>query len=414
MRVRIARGAQQVGGTCIEVEARGERLVLDAGLPLDDDIATPAPLPEVPGLFDEDGHPPLALVLSHGHLDHVGLVPRLRDGVPVAVGRDTCAVARAASLFSPMMPALPDPGWTLRDAVPLGIGPFRVTPFLVDHSAFDAYALLVEAAGRRLLYTGDLRAQGRKPWTWRRLLASPPRGVDALLMEGTHVHPDADPDAAPYSEDEVERDLTALLVDTPGNVAVASSAQDVDRLVSAYRASLRSGRTPVIDLYTASLLAALPRPTLPRPGAPRLRVLVPRSQRGRVCAIGEFGLVDAVRPHRIFPEEVAGRRDLCLLTRSGGLRELLADDALAGGAIAWSMWAGYLDRDDDLRAVIARSGLPLTRIHASGHAAVRDLRRLASAIAPRAVVPVHTGHPELFGGLMPAVRVRGDGEWWRV
>lgn len=40
----------------------------------------------------------------------------------------------------------------------LQLGPFTVTPYLVDDSAFDAYALLVEAVGRRVLYSGDLRA----------------------------------------------------------------------------------------------------------------------------------------------------------------------------------------------------------------------------------------------------------------
>ena len=42
------------------------------------------------------------------------------------------------------------------------IGPFRITPQLVDHSAFDAYALLVEADGKRVYYSGDFRAHGRK------------------------------------------------------------------------------------------------------------------------------------------------------------------------------------------------------------------------------------------------------------
>ena len=45
---------------------------------------------------------------------------------------------------------------------PVEIGPFRVTPYLVDHSAFDAYALLVEADGKRVFYSGDFRGHGRK------------------------------------------------------------------------------------------------------------------------------------------------------------------------------------------------------------------------------------------------------------
>jgi mRNA degradation ribonuclease J1/J2 len=70
---------------------------------------------------------------------------------------------------------------------PVAIGPFRVTPHLVDHSAFDAYSLLVDADGRLLFYTGDLRGHGRKGSLFAELLAYPPADVDVSLAEGTHV-----------------------------------------------------------------------------------------------------------------------------------------------------------------------------------------------------------------------------------
>ena len=69
------------------------------------------------------------------------------------------------------------------------LGDFRVTPYLNDHSAFDAYSLLVEADGRRLFYTGDFRGHGRKSGIFEQLLRDPPPDVDVLLMEGTNVRP---------------------------------------------------------------------------------------------------------------------------------------------------------------------------------------------------------------------------------
>ena len=38
------------------------------------------------------------------------------------------------------------------------LGPFTTVPFLVDHSAYDAYAIMVEADGTRLFYSGDRAA----------------------------------------------------------------------------------------------------------------------------------------------------------------------------------------------------------------------------------------------------------------
>src|SRR5260221_6862090 len=65
-RGRIHRGTRQIGGTCVELEAEGARILLDLGLPLDADDVSEDLLPNVSGLRIED--PTLsAIVISHGH-----------------------------------------------------------------------------------------------------------------------------------------------------------------------------------------------------------------------------------------------------------------------------------------------------------------------------------------------------------
>ena len=142
----------------------------------------------------------------------------------------------------------------------LTVGQFIVTPLLVDHSASDAYALLVEAGARRLLYSGDLRAHGRKPSTWRRLLDEPPAGVHALVLEGTRL---SRPVEHNTTEHEVEQVVARLCVETEGIVLVFYSGQNIDRLVTVYRASKRAGRMLVLDLYAAAA-AATGRNTIPQ------------------------------------------------------------------------------------------------------------------------------------------------------
>jgi len=55
------------------------------------------------------------------------------------------ATARIMSAAAPFVPNffVPDPSYELSDRKPIEIGPFRITPYLVDHSAYDDYALLV-------------------------------------------------------------------------------------------------------------------------------------------------------------------------------------------------------------------------------------------------------------------------------
>lgn len=75
MRVRIHRGAHEIGGSCVEVEAAdGCRVLLDLGRPLENGAS--APLPAIPGLTEPDPTL-LGLMVSHPHADHYGLVTDL-------------------------------------------------------------------------------------------------------------------------------------------------------------------------------------------------------------------------------------------------------------------------------------------------------------------------------------------------
>lgn len=67
-----------------------------------------------------------------------------------------------------------------------------------------------------------------------------------------------------------------------------------------------------------------------------------------------------------------------------------------------------------LRSWLATHDIPLTLVHASGHAAVADLQRLAGAIAARALFPIHAAAPERFSGRFANVTTHADGEWWTV
>ena len=149
MRIRIHRGTREIGGTCIEIEAQGQRIVLDVGLPLDaPDEGHETLLPDVSG-FREADDSLLAVLISHPHQDHYGLARYLRADVPVFIGEAAHRMLTAASRYVPNGHAFSAPNY-FRHRTPVDIGPFRVTPFLVDHSAFDAYALLVEADGQRV------------------------------------------------------------------------------------------------------------------------------------------------------------------------------------------------------------------------------------------------------------------------
>lgn len=409
------RGARQIGGNCVELAVQGARLILDLGLPLDAqlprpqkngtwdaatvaDLAASGLLPTVDGLYGPGtGDPILALLVSHAHMDHYGLASFARPDIPVVAGRHA---RRLMDLTARIMGGVPlgAAGPELRHEQPLEIGPFRVTPYLVDHSAFDAYAFLIEAGGKRVFYSGDLRAHGRKASLFERLVEQGPRGVDALLLEGTTLSRAAD---EPHpSEQDVEQQMASVMREAPGLVLVWSSGQNIDRLVTIFRAALKTGRTLLIDPYIALVLDALRDVgTLPGMEWGRVRVLFPRriSSLMEVRGFGEF--LGRAREQGIRWETVRARpHEFVAMFRDSMLDDHLRHGTLTGARVIYSMWSGYLRDERNARVVdaINDAGGELVVVHSGGHAHPEDLARLVTALGPKCVVPMHTLAPEVF------------------
>jgi ribonuclease J len=204
---------------------------------------------------------------------------------------------------------------------------------------------------------------------------------------------------------------------TRGLVNVFSAAQNIDRLVTIYRACKRAGRILVIDLYSATVAAATTRTTIPQAGFPRLRVYVPNRQRILVKESAEFERIEAIRPHRVFLEEIRADPGRFVMVAQGStLPEIARAGCLEGAGAIWSLWAGYLEQPSGMRVtrLLEKHAVPLVHLHASGHARVEDLQALAAAFAPARVVPIHSSAPERFAELFDNVDQHDDGEWWAV
>jgi ribonuclease J len=248
MRIRIHRGAHEIGGNCVEIESSGYSILLDLGLPLTADAAHPSLLPNMPG---PDGSNPhlLGIILSHTRGDHHGLTGLVHSAVPVFMGALAQIVLLARRSFV-RQNALPKTIRSYRNRLSFDLGPFRITPYLADHSAFNAYSPLIEADGKRVFYSGDLRAHGRKARLFEDLLRRPPEAIDVMLLEGTTLNrPDAA--SAPETERDLEQRILGIMKSSPSLVLVAFSPQNIDRFVTIFRApdalaasSLRTSISP--------------------------------------------------------------------------------------------------------------------------------------------------------------------------
>ena len=388
---------------------------LDVGLPLD----APADghehlLPDVPG-FREHDDSLLGVVISHPHMDHFGLARHVRPDVPVYIGEDAHRILTAASAYVPNGQAFADPRF-IKHETPLEIGPFRVTPYLVDHSAFDAYALLVEADGKRVYYSGDFRAHGRKGTLFEWTVRHPPSNIDVLLMEGTTIGRVGSSEGF-ATERDLEEEFIKAFRNTAGIHFVWTSSQNIDRLVTIFRAAKRSDRLMLIDLYTAVVLEATERDTIPQSSWPEMKVYIPYWQRRFIKQNALFDDLSRHNRYRIYPEHVpALRQRSVMLFRPHAMSDRGVNQVLDGARLTYSMWEGYLEEPSAQRVLtwLEQNNIPRQTIHTSGHASLPDLQRFAGALAPAKLVPIHSFETDRFAEFFDNVVQHEDGEWWKV
>ena len=407
MKICIHRGSKEIGGSCVQIEACGESILIDAGMPLTSSPESPPMIPKI------DGGSLRGIVISHPHQDHYGLLPWM-PATPVLMGDAARRILRAAVPFV-RQPPMNLEGPSLVDQQMVSLGPFRITPYLVDHSAYDSYALLIEADGKRVFYSGDVRMHGRKSTLTERLMSNPPDQLDVLLLEGTTLGRTSN--VAPKPERAIENDLADIFRETAGMALVHVSAQNIDRMVSIFRACLKTKRTLIVDLYTAEILAATGNSRIPQSDCENIALCIPQRQRVQIKKSAVFEVLERHSRHRIFPKTIAKNpAGYALIFRELWMRDLERASCLDGACLIHSQWDWYL-KEERYRAIDEwrqANGLLFHQVHTSGHASPDDLKRFATALNPKMLVPIHSDAPERYRDLYPFVQAHMDGEWWQI
>ena len=148
-----------------------------------------------------------------------------------------------------------------------------------------------------------------------------------------------------------------------------------------------------------------------------IRVFIPQAQRVHLVRKNIAPIVDSYRGFRLWPEQLADQASRSvMLFRRWMLGDLERAGALAGARVIWSQWEGYLDEGSgaQLKADCEARGIPFEIVHTSGHASIGDLKRLATAVAPKRLVPIHTFDRDRFPELFSNVVIVDDCHWNEV
>lgn len=390
MKIVIHQGAGGRGGS-VELAAAGGRLLLDYGAELD-----------LPGLREKSSPPLFALLISNSQPSRCAglLAGDLRPGLQVYMSEAMEETAR--------LPAKLSGGAQLPKGIlhysrnkKFTVGPFAVTPYLMDSSAAEAYAFLVEAEGKRVLYTGDFRGHGGK--VFKQFLALKTGPVDALIADGAGAELEKGPD-----EQEVLDHVEPLVKGRRGAVFFMCAAQDAALLARLALLARNTKRFLAVDGYTALLLERLKALAqkqgvelkLPGLETEYLRV-IRNSATQRIYTLSEYKDVFARMRDKLYGWDWvrANLPRLVIPVRANAqlwVEEQLPD--LSGASFIYSGWDAYAEEPGlaETLAWFRARGLDETEVPLTGHAYFSAVRKLDEEKKPRYIIPINAAQPEKF------------------
>lgn len=409
MKFKIHRGTKEIGGSCVEVWTENTKILLDFGMPLvekngkefdfgkyktskSSELVEKGVLPNIEGLYDSSKNLINGVIISHPHQDHYGLANFINDNVQYYLGEATHKIIELNNLFTPQEIHLKNTNYFEKETT-FKIGDISITPYWADHSAFDAYSFLVEANGKSLFYSGDFRSHGRKAKAFYWFTHNAPQNVDYLLLEGTTISRDNKPFK---TESEIENELVEVFKQKGKINLIYTSGQNIDRLTSIYRACKRTGKIFVVDIYVAKVLKELSKYAgIPYPSEnfENLKVMFPYFTSRRLKNEGNEKILYEFKKFKITKEEISNQSEKVVMTvRPSMQKDLEKINGIEGGNFIYSMWEGYLQKSGTMKFVdyLKNRKFTLHKIHTSGHADTKTLKKMVEAIRPKNIVPIHT------------------------
>ncbi|TDC82275.1 ribonuclease J [Micromonospora sp. KC606] len=375
-------GLGAIGRNMTVFEYDGKLLIVDCGV-LFPDVEQPGVdliLPDFGPILDRLADVQ-AIVLTHGHEDHIGAVPYLlahKPDIPLVGSQFTLALVEAKLAERRIQPYT----LTVREGGRERLGPFDCEFFAVNHSIPDALAVAIRTPAGLVLHTGDFKMD-QLPLDGRitdlagfaRLGAE---GVDLLLSDSTN----AEIPGFVTPEREIGPVLDSIFAKARGRIIVASFASHVHRVQQVFDSAVEHGRkvaligrSMVRNMGIARDLGLLNIPpdlvvgldeatTLP----PERIVLMSTGSQGEpMSALGRMASGD----HRH-------------ITIAPGDTVVLASSLVPGNETSVYRVINRLARAG---AVVVHKDV--AKVHVSGHAPAGELLYLLNVTRPSNLMPVH-------------------------
>jgi ribonuclease J len=383
-------GVGEFGMNCMAVRYGDEMIIVDAGMgfPEESVYGVDVCVPDF-DFLDEYREHITALILTHGHEDHLGALPYIlkKFNVPVYASHYTVGLAESKleehNLTNDVLIHRVEP----RDVINVGV--FKIEFIRASHSLIDCFSLAITTPAGTIIHTGDYKVDETpvigEPIDLRTLRRYGQEGVLALLSDSTNA---TVPGRTP-SERAVIPAFEEIFAEAEGRIIVAAFASSIHRLQIVFdvaqqfdrkvcvlgRSMLKNveiaERLGYLDVHENEMVSLNEARKMPddeivflitgSQGEPRavLAQLASQSYKGLSIEEGDTVVLSA----RIIPGN------------ERAISRLIGDIYKRGGNII-----------DEKRRLI----------HVSGHASQEDIRIMTEAVRPKFVVPIHGEYRMLY------------------
>ncbi len=353
-----------------------------------------------------------AVFFTHYHGDHMGRLTEIPETIPLYMSKASNMVLRNyyRKLGNEIALERLDGLHNIRilnDRESVTRKDIRLTPYHVDHSAFDSFMFLVETPDKTILHTGDYRDKGYRgrvnvngneipaivSTINNEIKGERDCEIDVLITEGTMINTAYD--ACEYTEQDMQKELTDLFRDHKYVFLVISSS-NADSLLSFYRAAVANGMSFYANEYVLRQLNVFEElscefddpycyskswPILRRNDSKNVSEKYRRSFLGQRRHLRNEGFV-----------MVVSEKDEDLWEEFTDLDPILI----------YSMWDGYIDEELGGEAYSASLAdfcrkHDARHIHVGGHASPNLITSVIEAAYPsEKIIPMHTDNPDGF------------------
>lgn len=281
----------------------------------------------------------------------------------------------------------------IEDGKTFPIKDMTITPYIVDHSAYNSFMILIEANGQRILHTGDFRNHGYKGKILPKILKKIGK-VDLVITEGTTL-------SRPQIKSKTEEELSIEIAEKTKNydqVLMLMSTTNIDRVTTMQKVANRTGKTVIHDIVLSNVLQLVTQAIPNALNSKSVGVFLP----------GNNYIKKDIEEYKQFIEPFEQRINetgkklhgkFIMNIRASMLRDIerlkLKNKVLNNACIVYSMWEGY--KKENYKKFIDKIKeleIDILDLHVSGHADYTAINQVLDITNPDIVIPIHTENKE--------------------